>query len=196
MSNSVPSSQQLLFARAVISTLDLWPALRIAVEEEWGGPESREKAEYLVSAICDNCDEQSAQQKQQISPPDAEDLEELIESYLSYEFNVRLEDESISYIAQRITSLWQTIFLGDASSAQLAVEQLEHAKASLRGKKIAAQVQAQEGEDNVSSSDEADSDAPDAAGDHSMDVDDEPRHEGPVVDEDGFTLVAKGSRRK
>ena len=47
-----PSKEQLQFARAVYIIFHLWPAMRHAVAEAWGGPESREKMEYLLSYVC------------------------------------------------------------------------------------------------------------------------------------------------
>jgi pre-rRNA-processing protein TSR2 len=35
----------------VIARLEVWPALRVAVEQGWGGPSSREKRRWLASEI-------------------------------------------------------------------------------------------------------------------------------------------------
>lgn len=40
-----------VFQRAVAGVLTDWPALRIAVENSFGGVESREKAEWLVEVM-------------------------------------------------------------------------------------------------------------------------------------------------
>ncbi|CAO1617803.1 unnamed protein product [Parajaminaea phylloscopi] len=50
---SAPSAQQVLFARCVIHTFFLWPSMRLAVEEQWGGRDSADKRDFLISHICD-----------------------------------------------------------------------------------------------------------------------------------------------
>lgn len=50
---AAPSPQILLFARAVLAILDIWPALTIAVKEEWGGVESKEKKTWMASTVID-----------------------------------------------------------------------------------------------------------------------------------------------
>ena len=42
-----------VFRRAVAGVLTDWPALQIAVENSFGGVESREKAEWLVEVIAE-----------------------------------------------------------------------------------------------------------------------------------------------
>lgn len=46
-----PDPALILFARGVIARLEVWPALRVAVEQGWGGPSSREKRRWLASEI-------------------------------------------------------------------------------------------------------------------------------------------------
>ncbi|KDN45896.1 hypothetical protein K437DRAFT_113641 [Tilletiaria anomala UBC 951] len=204
----VPSPQQLQFARAVILTLDLWPAMRLAVDEEWGGPESRDKAEYLASAVCDMCDESAAALAANPSAgaqaaPDEDDLEEVLESYVSYEFNVRLEDGSVQYVAKRLVALWKTIFLEGPGAGGAALQDLEEAYTKLRGSKVAAQRQAQD-QDLESDSDSEDGSETGEANGHQppaekiageMDVDDAPLIQ-PNIDEDGFMLVRSNRKNR
>ncbi|CDZ98497.1 Uncharacterized conserved protein [Phaffia rhodozyma] len=50
---SEPTPTIALFARGVWSLFLLWPALRLAVAQEWGGPESKEKRLWFASTIVD-----------------------------------------------------------------------------------------------------------------------------------------------
>jgi pre-rRNA-processing protein TSR2 len=53
-SPSVASPQAtLIFARGVIARLALWPVLRAAVDNAWGGTSSAQKRTWLASEIVD-----------------------------------------------------------------------------------------------------------------------------------------------
>ncbi|KAI0216698.1 rRNA accumulation- protein, partial [Massospora cicadina] len=42
---------QILFTEAVSHIFMLWPALNLAVQNEWGGPESKEKRDWMKQVI-------------------------------------------------------------------------------------------------------------------------------------------------
>lgn len=52
-SQHLTSPQLLLFARGVWSLFHLWPALRLAVAEGWGGDESQAKRVWFISTVVD-----------------------------------------------------------------------------------------------------------------------------------------------
>ncbi|EPQ31350.1 uncharacterized protein PFL1_00685 [Pseudozyma flocculosa PF-1] len=131
-----PTPQQLLFARAVILTFELWPAMRLAVSEEWGGPDSLDKRDYLISYLCDEHGDAGA-----ANQPDIDDLAETLESYIADEFECRLDDGSPDWVAGRIVGLHKAIFTDnpdEANKGQEAVAQLETAFQELKGKKTNA----------------------------------------------------------
>ena len=41
------------FARGVIARLAVWPVLRLAVQENWGGPKAEDKRTWLAPEIVD-----------------------------------------------------------------------------------------------------------------------------------------------
>ena len=43
------------FAQGVQLILERWPALRLSVEQGWGGPESEDKREWLAGEIVYYC---------------------------------------------------------------------------------------------------------------------------------------------
>lgn len=140
MSSLPPSTQQVLFARAVIHTFRLWASLQLAIQSEWGGPESQDKADFLVSHICDTYGGISGATtlRPDLEPttahlnpaggagsssalalpprpappasPDEDDLAQTLETYVSDEFDARFEDDSCDYVAQRIAGLHRVIF--------------------------------------------------------------------------------------
>ncbi|PWN46888.1 hypothetical protein IE53DRAFT_390965, partial [Violaceomyces palustris] len=168
--DSKPTEQQLLFARAVILTFELWPAMRLAVAEEWGGPDSKDKRDYIISYICDEFSD-----IQNLKYPDLDDLAEVLEDYVIEEFECRLDDGSSDWVAGRLVGIHKVIFADgvvldqDAGSSQegpeaavapaqslvkgkQVVEELEQAFAKLKGKKT--QVSKGRGEGGVDDEDE------------------------------------------
>lgn len=132
-----PSAQQCLFARAVIHTLQLWPSMRMAIDEQWGGPESKEKCDFLVSHICDTYGGQPGASTLGVfepntagpsgsnnaiarpaapSTPEEDELADVLEQYVADEYEAHVEDGSCDYIAGRICSLHRVIFASPSSS--------------------------------------------------------------------------------
>lgn len=182
MSNpSPPSSTSLSFARGVIARLALWPALRIAIQNGWGGPDSTQKRTWMASIIVDTFEEQPM-------PPDAEYIEELLLQIMDDEFETVVEDESTESVAKDITKLWEDIHLGDLAGLQ----RLEQQADAISNRPIVAQA-GPPGEIDTDS-DEEDGDWVSDDGDgHSPDH--APNLRLPEVDADGFTTV-KGRHPK
>lgn len=211
-----PTQTQLLFARAVVLTMELWPAMRLAVSEQWGGQESAEKREFLISHICDTYSNEHAAQTtssvgstssahvQPPATPDIDDLAETLEMYFADEYESRIEDGSADWVAGRIVQLHKTVYStfpptsDSLANAQTEVDKLYQAAVQLRGQKVSVQ--------RSSEADlQADSESGDSEGDEdeAMQLDEAEQSEQsrrqerqePVVDEDGFTTVVKGRRR-
>lgn len=220
MASTGPSPTQLLFARAVIYTFDLWPALRLAITEQWGGTESKAKADFLISYLCDQYSEEatstaplssgstSAPASPSIvapSTPDVDDLAEILEGYFADEFESRLEDDSSDWVAGRLVHLHRVIYATfpatpeSLANATTEIDKLEQAAVALRGKKVTAQ-KTLESDDSMSGSEE---EGEDEQG-YAMDVDEaataavpsaSTKKAEPIIDEDGFTIVGKTKRR-
>jgi pre-rRNA-processing protein TSR2 len=82
----------------VIARLELWPALRIAVEQGWGGPDSRAKRRWLASVLVDAFDDPE--------PPDAEYVALMLAQVLEDEFGASIEDGSVEAVAADVVGLW------------------------------------------------------------------------------------------
>ena len=170
-----PPSTSISFAKGVIARLAFWPALRIAVQNGWGGPDSIEKRTWMASVIVDTFEEQS-------TPPDAEYIEEMLLQIMGDEFETVIEDESAESVAKDLTKLWKDIHLGDLTGLQY----LERQANSISNRPIVAQAGPSGGLDTDSDEEEGDWESDDEDGHGPDHVPDLPR---PEADEDGFTTI-------
>jgi pre-rRNA-processing protein TSR2 len=208
-----------LFARGTLAILNLWPALTIAVREEWGGPESADKKTWIASTIIDEFESRasylpssseasssSSSNSQVVDPAtandpplDYDDLADMLNQMMSDEFESNIEDGSIDAVASDLVRLWRDILQpGQGLTASSVVEALER-KAG-EGKSI----QATKGAGLQTVDGDSDSDWDDESDDEGMEVDQAPQlvpattereRQEPVVDDDGFTMVqAKGKK--
>ena len=200
-----PDTTLVLFARGVIARLEVWPALRVAVEQGWGGPSSREKRRWLASEIVDAFDgdddeppsadmdvdmDAHAHGKKKKSTLDAKDVALMLAQALEDEFDASFEDGSVEAVAADIVALW--------GAGEDVVGEWERKAEGVRGKKVDVQeVVADEDEWEDESGEDEDEDADGAP--QLMPADDaaqvqRPAKPKPVIDDDGFTLVQKGRR--
>lgn len=181
-----PNPALILFARGVIARLEQWPALRIAVEQGWGGPESRAKQRWLVSELVDAFDDQQQQQP----TPDAEYVALMLAQVLEDEFGASVEDGSVEAVAADVVALW--------GAGEDAVREWERKAEGARAKRVDVREEVVDGDDDDDEGEwedeeEDEDEAPQllrAAGDSQQ----RPSKPEPVVDDDGFTLVQKGRR--
>lgn len=174
---STPLLTSVLFARGVISRLEYWPALRIAVDQGWGGPESGDKRTWIASVIVDAFEQQEP-------PPDDQYIEEILLQVMEDEFMANLEDGSAEGVAKDIVHLWEDIHGGK----QDLVAQFEEQAEKLRETKprVSEVCNGSDWEDGEDKEDESEEDAPELL-----------NRGSPQVDEDGFTLVqSKGRARE
>ena len=180
---SAPSPASILFARGVIARLAIWATLRIAVQENWGGPHGPAKRTWLASAIVDSFENQIT------NPPDDVYIEETLLQVMADEFETEIEDGSAESVAKDIVRLWEETQAGKEES----VIRFEGLAEKVRGKRVNAEEKAVSDEDEEWEDDEI------------TDGEEAPqllsRVEGPappresVVDQDGFTLVQSKRRR-
>lgn len=204
---SAPNPALILFARGVIARLELWPALRIALEQGWGtgttssggpGPSSsssssssREKRLWLASEIVDafdNNNDNSDSARARV--PDAEYVGLMLVQVLEDEFDATFEDGSVEAVAEDIVALW--------GAGEDVVRMWERKAEGARGKKVDVREEVgsdgdeDEDEDEWEDEESGEEGAPQlvpAAAEVQR-----PARPRPVIDEDGFTLVQKGRR--
>ncbi|EPS97831.1 hypothetical protein FOMPIDRAFT_1024879 [Fomitopsis schrenkii] len=180
-----PPQTSVLFARGVIARLTIWPALRVAVAENWGGPAGAEKRTWLASELVDAFERENPS-------PDAPYVEEMLLQVMQDEFETVLEDGSAEVVAKDIVAMWDAVHGG---RSELVMKFEAHAEKT-KGKKI--QVEEAAGDDDDWSDESGSEDGSDDEDEAPMLVDSrqtKPQKQEPVVDEDGFTVVkGKGAR--
>lgn len=185
---TAPLPTSVLFARGVIARLAVWPALRIAVDEHWGGPESAEKRTWMASVVVDAFEEQDP-------VPDATYVELQLLQIMEDEFETVLEDGSAEVVARDIVKLWAEAQSGN----QASIKEFEERAEKLKGKKMQVEEAAgddSDWEDDGEDEDEDDEDeAPELVEVQGQPI--KPPRAEAEVDDDGFTMVkgkGKGHR--
>ncbi|RUS89597.1 hypothetical protein EGW08_002615, partial [Elysia chlorotica] len=97
--NMAASIQPSIFGVALTRILDSWTALQLAVQQGFGGPESAEKAQWMVHAIETWFNENEGLETYEV--------EEFLENVLNTEFDLLLEDNSTQEIARLICTYYR-----------------------------------------------------------------------------------------
>ena len=188
-----PDPTRILFARGVIARLELWPALRIALEQGWGtasggGPSSREKRRWLASEIVDAFVDNN-HGGDSTRAPDAEYIGLMLAQVLEDEFDATFEDGSVEAVAVDIVALW--------GAGEDVVGMWERKAEGVRGKKVDVRVEV--GSDGDGDEDEWEDEESGEEGEEgapqlvpAAEVQRPASRPKPIIDEDGFTLVQKG----
>lgn len=190
-SHAMPAQNRAVFEEGVALALTKWTCLALAVENQWGGASSVEKANLLISDIV----AWFYRRKEHFVDELAEELEDAI----SHDFNVQAEDGSPEQVAISLVDMFSQVKEGN-----LALVEKFRAMPTLAATKSQKQVidydgTVLDGDDDSSSGSGSDD------GDDAMDADmvegvpnavpmapAEPV--GPVIDEDGFQMVSKGRK--
>lgn len=165
---------------AITIVLNNWPALSLAVQNQWGGPTSTDKRDWLCGAISDMIHDRPE--------TDAEDLEEVLVQVMTDEFEVAVDDESAADAADLIMELKAQTDKGQFDTVQQMWEvyqqKSQNSSAAGQFQKVETRDEDQETDDEV---DEEVGDAPQLVR--------APRERvEPEIDDDGFTKVV-GKRR-
>ena len=194
-----PNPALILFARGVIARLELWPALRIALEQGWGpsGPSSgsssssREKRLWLASEIVDafvDNNNNKNNNSDSARTPDAEYIGLMLAQVLEDEFDATFEDGSVEAVAVDVVALW--------GAGEDVVGMWERKAEGVRGKKIDVREEVGSDEDGDGDEDEwEDEESGEEVVPQLVPAVAEvqrPARPKPIIDEDGFTLVQKG----
>ncbi|KAK4195405.1 putative pre-rRNA-processing protein TSR2 [Triangularia verruculosa] len=212
MESPSPAKIHTTFERAISLTLHLWPALTLAVQNNWGGPSSSDKRDWFAGAIStelfpDISHFSPAQLTTHLSSssssePDAEYVEEFLLNVMLDEFEVNVDDDSAYEVAEQIIRLRKDCLKGKFDE----VESLAKRYADKKGRKIVFQKgqdqeEEEEGEwdtDDDDDDEEGEEDDEDMADAPKLVADDAamPRKEKqePEVDEDGFQTVTRKKR--
>lgn len=186
------------FQTGTTAALRAWSALRTAVQSEWGGVQSKEKAEFLRNYIFESFDYRLPKPKL-----DLDDLEEHLAIFMEEEFSIVLEDDSERQVSQLIWQMYNTCGKGDFNLARQTVANSVDVAATSTNQKVTVQCDSDDSDDEMGTSASASTLAPTATGQYLFGI---PRTEiekntppskprqpkpEPIVDDDGFTTVTK-----
>lgn len=180
--------QQARFELGVSMMVYKWDALDVAVENQWGGPDSAEKRDWITAIIVDLFKTEKV----------VETI--LIEETLLYamvdEFDTNVEDDSAVFIANGIIELYkqcQALDYSTVESLYLAWQEKQKNKSNKR----VVQVKDDPLNPDVSDSEDEEDYDEEESQDVDMDVDEQQQtNSEPIIDEDGFEVVQKKGRRR
>ncbi|OBT83699.1 hypothetical protein VE02_07579 [Pseudogymnoascus sp. 03VT05] len=162
-------------------SLFLWPALTLAVQNNWGGPSSSDKRDWFGGAISEYVTSSAE--------VDEEDVEAMLVQVMLDEFEVAVDDGSAGEVADDIIRVRGECERGNFGG----VEELRRRWEGGRGGAVVGQEVQGEGSEGESESEEEDEDE-----DMDMDMGEPaaPRErQAPQIDEDGFETVVSRKKR-
>uniref|UniRef100_A0A0A9FYZ8 Pre-rRNA-processing protein TSR2 n=1 Tax=Arundo donax TaxID=35708 RepID=A0A0A9FYZ8_ARUDO len=156
-----------------------WTALQMAVENQWGGRDSRAKADQLGASILSwFCHSKG--------PHYYEDLVDMMYSTISESFNADFEDGSIEEVAEQLLIMHEECLQSNYSS----IEKLRNAPVQWNAASQSKQIAVDDNDDSDSSDDDDASMVDDeAVASEEMAVD-KSKPSKPAPDADGWTVVA------
>ncbi len=172
-----------------------WPALSLAVENQWGGSESEGKREWLAGVISDMFTERPE--------TDLEDVEDRLLQVMSDEFEVEVDDDSAYEVAQRIMQLRTSTTQGDFSQVDELYRSWQQKKGASASTMFRKAENAEDDDDNDDDDDDDDDEEEEDGDDEDVEMKDEastaappPREkQEPEVDAEGFTKVVSKKKR-
>uniref|UniRef100_A0A7S4BXI1 Pre-rRNA-processing protein TSR2 homolog n=1 Tax=Chrysotila carterae TaxID=13221 RepID=A0A7S4BXI1_CHRCT len=170
------------FALAIRGVFASWSALGLAVENEWGGRESREKALALMERITSGL----------LSSEHVyvDDIESVLDQALLDDFNVEAEDESPRQVAEVLCKLHTEARAGVDETARALLERLA---AKRQSSWVEAPLPPKPKREDDSSDEEGEEDED---GDSEMGGGGGGARAPPVVDDDGFQMVTRSRSRR
>lgn len=187
-----PEKIQCKFDLSIALALSTWPALTLAVQNSWGGPDSSEKRDWFAGAISDLIS----------ATPDAdvEYLEEFMLQVMNDEFDVNIEDGSGEEIAAKIIGLRKLTLQGDFGMVDEMYSKWQERQSKGSGGKINFQDVSRDEDEDDTDWDSDDIDEEDE--DDDVEMGEAPallkapkEKVQPKVDDEGFTEVISRKRR-
>ncbi|KAK4166615.1 Pre-rRNA-processing protein TSR2-domain-containing protein [Cladorrhinum sp. PSN259] len=210
MSSPTPAQIQSSFERGVAIALHLWPALALAVQNNWGGPDSSDKRDWFAGAIVDLFPDVSKLTPAQLTTlvtshttdpnsneePDQADVETVLLQVMLDEFEVNVDDDSGYEVAEQIVRMRNECLRGKFDEVESLTRRFEAKK----GHNLKVDVMFKPGDDQDDGTDWDTDD--DEEGDEDEEMGEAPalvnaprkEKEEPEIDEDGFQKVTRKKR--
>lgn len=175
--------RQARFELGVTMAIHKWEELNIAVDNSWGGPNSSDKRDWISAIVIDLFDEKEV---------DIQLIEETLLYAMLDEFDTQVDNDSALEIGNLIMQFYKKAMVDDFND----IEELYNKWQIKQQNRQINKVKVQDDPENPSSEDEEDDEDHHHHHQHqpqedSMDVDN-----GPIVDDDGFTLVQNRKGRR
>ncbi|GLC45758.1 hypothetical protein PLESTB_000501800 [Pleodorina starrii] len=186
-----------LFEEGARLIFSKWTALALAVENQWGGSNSAEKADLLLQ----DCLDWFYKKREHY----VDELEEELDDAILHDFNVEAEDGSPHLVAEGLVKLYQELVGGSTTyleqlraMAAAGVQQSKRQVVDLDGTVVAEEdADMASSDDDDEEDDEMDTEGAGGQGAPRAVPLEPPAPRAPVVDEEGFTMVqGKGRRGK
>ncbi|KAH8666385.1 Pre-rRNA-processing protein TSR2-domain-containing protein, partial [Xylariales sp. PMI_506] len=172
------------FEQAVALSLHLWPALTLAVQNNWSDNTGEDVRDWFAGAVVELF-------PSFLEEPYPEDVEARLLQIMEDEFSVNVDDDSSYETAEQILRLRANCTKGDFEE----VEQLREKWLSRKGKKVSMQQAPDPDQDTDWESDDDEDDDGDVDMDEAPALVSVPKEKPPPeVDEDGFTKVTRKKR--
>ena len=177
----LPPKAVAYFELAVSLYLAAWPALTLAVTNEWGGPDSSEKRDWLAGVLADHVTDNPTKEV------DVDDLEDIATQVMGDEFNVVLEDDSAVLLAREIEKSWRECMAGEYGNIEAMKARFESGLKTDTIKRDENDSESSDDEDVTENQENGEG----GQGQDRMEID----RQDPIIDDDGFELVQKKRRR-
>ena len=174
------------FVRAVHVVFGEWTCLKLAVENEWGGRQSRERALALLKRVLDGLLASATVHR--------DELRDLLDVTLLDDFNIEAEDDSPDQVAEVLLTLHAEAKVGTTATADMLI-----ARAGGKGSTWVEcppppKTQDSSDDDDCSSDEDEGGGTPRGGGgagamEEEMTEEERALRNAPVVDEDGFQMV-------
>ncbi|XP_043701349.1 pre-rRNA-processing protein TSR2 homolog isoform X1 [Telopea speciosissima] len=187
-----------VFAEGISLLLSRWTSLQMAVQNEWGGRNSRQKSDQLATDLM-------SWFSQSKEPLYIDDLENMLDETMMLSFNAEIEDGSVEEVAEQLMIMHEDCLQGNCESVEKLRKSSSGAEAVSRSRQM---VNDDDGDDDGDDDDDDDDDESSDDGSSNMVMDElkptlNPKPEPMSVDvqrpretveaEDGWTVV--GPRR-
>uniref|UniRef100_A0A8C5K1J5 Pre-rRNA-processing protein TSR2 homolog n=1 Tax=Jaculus jaculus TaxID=51337 RepID=A0A8C5K1J5_JACJA len=137
---------RVLFRAGVRAALDAWSALQIAVENGFGGVHSKEKAEWLGSAVEEyfmgNAD------------LELEEIEDFLGELMNTEFDTVVEDGSLPQVSQQLQTMFCHFQKGDVAALREMTSHITQKKCKITATTLMPAGESDVDEDDVDSVEE------------------------------------------
>eukprot|EP00092_Neocalanus_flemingeri_P020571 GFUD01022286.1.p1 GENE.GFUD01022286.1~~GFUD01022286.1.p1 ORF type:complete len:170 (-),score=50.98 GFUD01022286.1:73-582(-) len=165
-----------LFKHAIDAIFKNWSALQLAIAHQSGGPQSKEKAEWLVGAT----------EAWFYENKDLQDWEvgDFLEDVVLTEFNLQIDDGSLVEIGRKICEYFE--FCSKNNESDIRTKLLSLPRCDL------AKCQVEEDDDNDMEETQDVTDESEVKIDN-LEISEK---QEPVVDEDGFQMVSSKKKKK